>query len=53
MQQEPIDFVYDFLTRTDRIDDTRLAEYAPKFFKMYLEAKAARPSTAVAAAAAL
>jgi len=44
MNQEPIDFVYDFLTRTERIDDIRLAEYAPKFFGMYSEAKARRAS---------
>lgn len=51
MQQGPIDFVYDFLTRTERIDDARLAEYAPKFFKMYQEAKALMPSKAAAATA--
>lgn len=51
MQQDPIDFVYDFLTRTERIDDTRLAEYAPKFFKMYHEARSARPARTIASAA--
>lgn len=39
MRQEPIDFVYDFLTRTERIDDARLARYAPGFFRMYRDAK--------------
>jgi hypothetical protein len=45
MDQEPVDFVYDFLTRTERIDDARLAEYAPSFFRMYTDAK--RASTEV------
>ena len=44
MAQEPIDFVYDFLTRTERIDDARLSKYAPSFFKMYKEAKDAQRS---------
>ena len=44
MEQEPIDFVYDFLTRTERIDDARLAQYAPNFFEMYKETKANRAS---------
>lgn len=51
MQQEPIDFVYDFLTRTRRIDDARLAAYAPNFFKMYHEAKSARTIATTASAA--
>lgn len=42
MAQAPIDFVYDFLTRTERIDDARLSKYAPSFFKMYKEAKDAQ-----------
>lgn len=42
MAQQPIDFVYDFLTRTERIDDARLSKYAPSFFKMYKDAKAAK-----------
>jgi 2-polyprenyl-6-methoxyphenol hydroxylase-like FAD-dependent oxidoreductase len=42
MAQEPIDFVYDFLTRTERIDDARLAQYAPSFFRMYKQAKASK-----------
>ena len=42
MAQEPIDFVYDFLTRTERVDDARLAQYAPNFFKLYQDAKASR-----------
>lgn len=40
MAQDPIDFVYDFLTRTGRIDDARLKQYAPDFFKMHRDAKA-------------
>ena len=50
MDQEPIDFVYDFLTRTERIDDARLAQYAPNFFDMYKEAKAKRASVDTRAA---
>lgn len=42
MAQQPIDFVYDFLTRKERIDDARLSKYAPSFFKMYKDAKAAK-----------
>jgi 2-polyprenyl-6-methoxyphenol hydroxylase-like FAD-dependent oxidoreductase len=53
MAQEPMDFVYDFLTRTERIDDARLAEYAPNFFRMYKEAKGpALPGSKVASTAA-
>jgi 2-polyprenyl-6-methoxyphenol hydroxylase-like FAD-dependent oxidoreductase len=52
MEQEPIDFVYDFLTRTERIDDARLAQYAPSFFGMYTEAKAKRASAMKSATAA-
>jgi 2-polyprenyl-6-methoxyphenol hydroxylase-like FAD-dependent oxidoreductase len=47
MEQEPIDFVHDFLTRTGRIDANRLAEYAPSFFKLYSDAKAGRARAAV------
>lgn len=35
MKQTPIDFTYDFLTRTGRIDDNRLQDYAPGFFEIY------------------
>ncbi|RJF90275.1 FAD-dependent monooxygenase [Sphingomonas cavernae] len=35
MQKLPIDFVYDFLTRTGRIDDTRLISYVPDFATLY------------------
>jgi 2-polyprenyl-6-methoxyphenol hydroxylase-like FAD-dependent oxidoreductase len=41
MAQPPIDFVHDFLTRTGRIDDARLAEYAPGFAKLYAESRRA------------
>ena len=45
MQQEPLDFVYNFLTRTGRVDDARLAEYAPGFYGAWREARAsARPA---------
>jgi hypothetical protein len=46
MDQAPIDFVHDFLTRTGRIDANRLAEYAPGFFKLYSETKAAQTRAA-------
>jgi 2-polyprenyl-6-methoxyphenol hydroxylase-like FAD-dependent oxidoreductase len=46
MDQAPIDFVHDFLTRTGRIDANRLAEYAPGFFKLYSETKAAQARAA-------
>lgn len=46
MTREPVDFVYDFLTRTGRIDDARLAEYAPGFHAMYRRAHAAVPAVA-------
>lgn len=35
MAQSPVDFVYDFLTRTGRVDDSRLATYCPGFFELY------------------
>ncbi|MDI4234118.1 FAD-dependent monooxygenase [Bradyrhizobium sp. Arg237L] len=41
MGQELIDFAYDFLTRTGRVDDVRLAQYTPEFFRMYKKAKGA------------
>lgn len=37
MQQPLIDFIYEFMTRTGRIDDARLAIYAPGFAKRYAE----------------
>jgi 2-polyprenyl-6-methoxyphenol hydroxylase-like FAD-dependent oxidoreductase len=42
MAQDPVDFVYDFLTRTGRVDHDRLAKYAPSFFEMYQRAKGSK-----------
>jgi 2-polyprenyl-6-methoxyphenol hydroxylase-like FAD-dependent oxidoreductase len=42
MAQDPVDFVYDFLTRTGRVDHARLARYAPNFFEMYQRAKGSK-----------
>lgn len=42
MEQPPIDFVYDFLTRTGRIDNARLADYCPGFYAEYIRARGAR-----------
>lgn len=39
MAQAPLDFVHDFLTRTGRIDDARLAEYCPGFHAQYVQAR--------------
>ena len=35
MAQPVIDFTYDFLTRTGRVDDVRLDSYAPSFATLY------------------
>lgn len=45
MAQPPIEFVYDFLTRTGRVDDSRLATYCPGFLELYRRhrAEAAEP----------
>lgn len=37
MEQPLIEFVYDFMTRTGRIDDERLATYAPGFAQTYAQ----------------
>lgn len=42
MQQPIYDFVYDFLMRTGRVDDARLAVYAPDFYREYQAYRAAR-----------
>lgn len=42
MDQPPLEFVHDFLTRTGRIDDIRLAEYCPGFYQRYVQSRAAR-----------
>ena len=36
MAQKPVEFVHDFLTRTGRIDNARLAEYCPGFYARYV-----------------
>ena len=41
MQQPILDFAYDFLMRTGRIDDDRLAVYAPDFYRQYRAYRAA------------
>lgn len=41
MQLPILDFAYDFLKRTGRIDDRRLAVYAPDFYRQYQEYRAA------------
>lgn len=40
MQQPILDFTYDFLMRTGRIDDARLAVYAPEFYRRYQDYRA-------------
>jgi 2-polyprenyl-6-methoxyphenol hydroxylase-like FAD-dependent oxidoreductase len=42
MRQSPLDFVHDFLTRTGRIDDSKLAEYCPGFHATYSATRADR-----------
>ncbi len=42
MDQAPLDFVHDFLTRTGRIDDARMAEYCPGFHAEYHRSRPAR-----------
>lgn len=44
MNQEPVDFVYDFLTRTGRVDAKRLAEYCPGFYASYAKARPGQAS---------
>ena len=35
MRATAMDFTYDFLTRTGRVDDARLKDYAPAFYQQY------------------
>jgi 2-polyprenyl-6-methoxyphenol hydroxylase-like FAD-dependent oxidoreductase len=35
MRAPAMDFTYDFLTRTGRVDDVRLKDYAPTFYRQY------------------
>lgn len=44
MQQPILDFVYDFLMRTGRVDDARLAVYAPDFHREYRAYRAGVPA---------
>lgn len=46
MEQPIYDFVYDFLMRTGRVDDARLAVYAPDFYREYQAYRAARAGAA-------
>jgi 2-polyprenyl-6-methoxyphenol hydroxylase-like FAD-dependent oxidoreductase len=41
MEQPILDFAYDFLMRTGRINDARLAVYAPDFYRQYQAYRAA------------
>lgn len=41
MHQPVLDFTYDFLTRTGRVDDERLVRYAPGFARRWAEAREA------------
>lgn len=44
--RQPLDtFIYDFLTRTGRVDEARLRTYAPDFFEIWQQHKAGRPKT--------
>ena len=42
MDQPILDFIYDFLTRTGRIDDARLRTYAPNFVEAFRKHQAVR-----------
>jgi 2-polyprenyl-6-methoxyphenol hydroxylase-like FAD-dependent oxidoreductase len=46
MEQPILDFTYDFLMRTGRVDDARLAVYAPDFYREYQAYRAARDGPA-------
>lgn len=41
MRKPVLDFAYDFLTRTGRVDDERLVRYAPAFARRWAEARRA------------
>ncbi|WP_156677690.1 FAD-dependent monooxygenase [Sphingomonas profundi] len=45
MAQQPIDFAYDFMTRTGRVDDARLESYAPSFARLYRDSRASMAAT--------
>jgi hypothetical protein len=42
MEQPIMDFAYDFLTRTGRVDDARLQHYAPSFYRRYQQYRMSR-----------
>ncbi|MGD9943294.1 MAG: FAD-dependent monooxygenase [Burkholderiaceae bacterium] len=46
MRAPLVRFVHDFLTRTGRVSDERLASYAPGFHRVWLDYLAAQPSGA-------
>ncbi len=37
MQADVVDFTHGFLTRTGRVDDVRLRDYVPGFYRQYIE----------------
>jgi 2-polyprenyl-6-methoxyphenol hydroxylase-like FAD-dependent oxidoreductase len=45
MAAHAMEFTYDFLTRTGRVDDARLKDYAPGFYREYQEYVARQPSS--------
>ena len=46
-ERDPIAFAHDFLTRTGRIDDSRLKSYAPSFYHQYAAYQSARQAHVV------
>ena len=38
-----MDFTYDFLTRTGRVDDARLKDYVPRFYTDYRVYRSRQP----------
>ncbi|WP_372069227.1 FAD-dependent monooxygenase (plasmid) [Tistrella mobilis] len=42
MQTDLVSFVHDFLTRTGRVDDDRLKEYAPEFYARHIAPRRAQ-----------
>jgi 2-polyprenyl-6-methoxyphenol hydroxylase-like FAD-dependent oxidoreductase len=46
MNAPAIEFTYNFMTRTGRVDDARLKDYAPGFYRQYQDYLARLPSAA-------
>jgi 2-polyprenyl-6-methoxyphenol hydroxylase-like FAD-dependent oxidoreductase len=46
MQAPAMEFTYDFLTRTGRVDDVRLKDYVPAFYKDYQAYRGRQPEAA-------